>query len=84
MEASTRILPASTNPSEVKGFFAQMKGKAWEAIVEQVRDGSTIRVYLLPSFHLVQVYIAGVQVTLFLLSVAFLLFPLPLLELNIF
>ena len=61
-----------------------MKGKAWEAIVEQVRDGSTIRVYLLPSFHFVQVYIAGVQVTLFLLSVVFLLFNLPLIELNIF
>ncbi|KAG0525597.1 hypothetical protein BDA96_06G069700 [Sorghum bicolor] len=38
IEASTRILPSSTNPSDVKDFFAQMKGKALEAIVEQVRD----------------------------------------------
>lgn len=61
IEASTRILPSSTNPSEVKGFLAQMKEKALEAIVEQVRDGTTIRVYLFPSFHFVQVYVAGVQ-----------------------
>ena len=33
-----------------------------EALVEQVRDGSTVRVYLLPGFQLVQVYMAGIQV----------------------
>ncbi|XP_025825296.1 ribonuclease TUDOR 1-like [Panicum hallii] len=64
-EASVRILSSSTigeaNPSGTKGFVAEMKGKALEAIVEQVRDGSTIRVYLIPSFSFVQVYVAGVQ-----------------------
>lgn len=50
-------------PSDVKGFISEMKGKALEAIVEQVRDGSTIRVCLIPSFHFFQVYVAGVQVT---------------------
>jgi hypothetical protein len=50
-------------PSDVKGFVSEMKGKALEAIVEQVRDGSTIRVCLIPSFHFFQVYVAGVQVT---------------------
>ncbi|RCV33035.1 hypothetical protein SETIT_7G050500v2 [Setaria italica] len=64
-EASVRILPSSTmgeaGPSDVKGFISEMKGKALEAIVEQVRDGSTIRVCLIPSFHFFQVYVAGVQ-----------------------
>lgn len=50
-------------PSDAKGFVSEMKGKALEAIVEQVRDGSTIRVCLIPSFHFFQVYVAGVQVT---------------------
>lgn len=33
-----------------------------EGIVEQVRDGSTVRVYLLPEFQFVQVFVAGIQV----------------------
>ena len=39
------------------------KGAALSAIVEAVRDGSTLRVLLLPSFQYVQVYLAGVQVS---------------------
>ena len=72
MEASVRILPSLTiaeaNPSGTKGFVAEMKGKALQAIVEQVRDGSTIRVYLIPSFSFVQVYVAGVQVIIYIPS----------------
>eukprot|EP00271_Cylindrocystis_brebissonii_P011331 TRINITY_DN2863_c0_g1_i1.p1 TRINITY_DN2863_c0_g1~~TRINITY_DN2863_c0_g1_i1.p1 ORF type:complete len:1029 (-),score=217.63 TRINITY_DN2863_c0_g1_i1:718-3804(-) len=37
------------------------KGQSLPAIVEQVRDGSTVRVVLLPSFQYVQVYLAGIQ-----------------------
>ena len=33
-----------------------------EAVVEQVRDGSTLRIYLLPEFQFVQVFVAGIQV----------------------
>ncbi|KAK8289928.1 hypothetical protein V6Z11_D07G223100 [Gossypium hirsutum] len=32
-----------------------------EGIVEQVRDGSTVRVYLLPDFQFVQVFVTGIQ-----------------------
>ncbi|CAN0915950.1 Ribonuclease TUDOR 2 [Linum grandiflorum] len=32
-----------------------------ECVVEQVRDGSTVRVYLLPDFQFVQVFVAGIQ-----------------------
>lgn len=43
-------------------LLAANKGKPMEAIVEQVRDGSTVRVYLLPEFQFVQVFVAGIQV----------------------
>ena len=43
------------------GLLASHKGKPMEAIVEQVRDGSSLRVYLLPDFQFVQVFVAGIQ-----------------------
>ncbi|XP_073353655.1 ribonuclease TUDOR 1 [Aegilops tauschii subsp. strangulata] len=64
-EDSIRDLPPSAigelSGFDAKGFAVANKGKSLEAIVEQVRDGSTIRVYLLPSFQFVQIYVAGVQ-----------------------
>ena len=44
------------------GLLASNKGSPMQAIVEQVRDGSTLRVYLLPDFQFVQVFVAGIQV----------------------
>uniref|UniRef100_A0A0D3FVE8 Ribonuclease n=1 Tax=Oryza barthii TaxID=65489 RepID=A0A0D3FVE8_9ORYZ len=65
LESSIRDLPPSTigdgRSFDAKGFVAENKGKSLEAIVEHVRDGSTIRVHLIPSFLYVQVYVAGVQ-----------------------
>lgn len=65
-EASIRNLPPSAmvDPSnlDAMGLLASNKGKPMEAIVEQVRDGSTLRVYLLPDFQFVQVFVAGIQV----------------------
>jgi hypothetical protein len=46
------------------------KGQPLPAIVEAVRDGSTVRVYLLPEFHYVQVYCAGVQVNIYSHSIS--------------
>ncbi|KAB2000257.1 hypothetical protein ES319_D12G219700v1 [Gossypium barbadense] len=64
-EASIRDLPPSAigDPSnlDAMGLLAANKGKPIEGIVEQVRDGSTVRVYLLPDFQFVQVFIAGIQ-----------------------
>ncbi|GAB2278323.1 Translin-1 [Dionaea muscipula] len=42
-------------------LLAKNKGRPMQGIVEQVRDGSTIRVYLLPEFQFVQVFVAGIQ-----------------------
>lgn len=65
-EASVRVLPPSAigDPSnfDAMGLLANNKGRPMEGIVEQVRDGSTVRVYLLPDFQFVQVFIAGIQV----------------------
>ncbi|CAH2073709.1 unnamed protein product, partial [Thlaspi arvense] len=64
-EASRRDLPPSaigdSASFDAMGLLAANKGKPMEGIVEQVRDGSTIRVYLLPDFQFVQVFVAGVQ-----------------------
>ncbi|KAL9229368.1 hypothetical protein vseg_004842 [Gypsophila vaccaria] len=64
-EAAIRNLP----PSAIGGnsgfnafdFATENKGRSIQAIVEQVRDGSALRVYLLPEFQFVQVFVAGIQ-----------------------
>ncbi|KAL8230450.1 hypothetical protein R6Q57_000228 [Mikania cordata] len=65
VDAAIRNLPPSAvgDPSnlDAMGLLAVNKGKSMEAIVEQVRDGSSLRVYLLPEFQFVQVFVAGIQ-----------------------
>ncbi|KAF5476474.1 hypothetical protein F2P56_003226 [Juglans regia] len=64
-EASIRNLPPSAigDPSnlDAMGLLSTNKGRPMQGIVEQVRDGSTVRVYLLPEFQFVQVFVAGIQ-----------------------
>ncbi|KAJ4959753.1 hypothetical protein NE237_019663 [Protea cynaroides] len=64
-DASIRNLPPSAigDPSnlDAMGLLAANKGRPMQGIVEQVRDGSTVRVYLLPDFQFVQVFVAGIQ-----------------------
>ncbi|CAL9094210.1 unnamed protein product [Musa textilis] len=64
-ESAVRNLPPSAigDPSnlDAMGLLAANKGRPMHGIVEQVRDGSTIRVYLLPEFQFVQVFVAGIQ-----------------------
>lgn len=65
-EAAIRNLPPSAvgDPSnlDAMSLLAANKGRPMEAIVEQVRDGSSLRVFLLPDFQFVQVFVAGIQV----------------------
>ena len=65
-EASIRNLPPSAigDPRnlDAMSLLAANKGRPMQGIVEQVRDGSTVRVYLLPDFQFVQVFVAGIQV----------------------
>ncbi|EXB79410.1 nuclease domain-containing protein 1 [Morus notabilis] len=64
-EESIRNLPPSAlgDPSnlDAMSLLAANKGSSLQGIVEQVRDGSTVRVYLLPDFQFVQVFVAGIQ-----------------------
>ncbi|XP_038989395.1 ribonuclease TUDOR 1-like isoform X2 [Phoenix dactylifera] len=64
-EASIRNLPPSAvgDPGnlDAMGLLAANKGRPMQGIVEQVRDGSTVRVHLLPGFQFVQVFVAGIQ-----------------------
>ncbi|OMO52308.1 hypothetical protein COLO4_37280 [Corchorus olitorius] len=64
-EAAVRNLPPSAigDPSnlDAMGLLNENKGRPLQGIVEQVRDGSTVRVYLLPDFQFVQVFVAGIQ-----------------------
>lgn len=62
---SIRNLPPSAvgDPKnfDTKALLNKYKGQSLEAFVEYVRDGSTIHVYLLPSYQFVQVFVAGIQ-----------------------
>ncbi|XP_051115668.1 ribonuclease TUDOR 2-like [Andrographis paniculata] len=64
-DSSIRRLPPSavSDPSnlDVVALLDSKRGSPLEAIVDHVRDGSTIRVYLLPDYQYVQVFVAGIQ-----------------------
>ncbi|KAI8544128.1 hypothetical protein RHMOL_Rhmol08G0271500 [Rhododendron molle] len=64
-EAAIRNLPPSAigddSNFDAMGFLNSNKGSPMQAIVEHVRDGSSLRVYLLPEFQFVQVFVAGIQ-----------------------
>ncbi|XP_075491129.1 ribonuclease TUDOR 2-like [Primulina tabacum] len=64
-EASIRNLPPSamSDPGsfDAVALLAANRGSPLEAIVDHVRDGSTLRVHLLPEYQYVQVFVAGIQ-----------------------
>ncbi|KAI5420343.1 hypothetical protein KIW84_044217 [Lathyrus oleraceus] len=64
-ETSIRNLPplAISDPRnlDAMGLLSANKGSPMEGIVEQVRDDNTIRVYLLPEFQFVQVFVSRIQ-----------------------
>lgn len=41
------------------------KQKPISAVIEQVRDGSTVRAFLLPDFHYITLILSGVKVIMF-------------------
>ena len=42
----------------------RMQGKPISAIIENVRDGSTVRAFLLPDYHHVTLMMSGVKVNI--------------------
>lgn len=51
-----------------RNFVEQSNGKPIKAIIEHVRDGSTVRVFLLPDFHYITLMISGIRVSHFFFS----------------
>nr|KAJ0215319.1 hypothetical protein LSAT_V11C300138820 [Lactuca sativa] len=66
MEVAIRNLPpyafGDLSNLDAMGLLASNKGKPMEAILEKFRDGGSLRVYLLPEFHFVLVFVARIQV----------------------
>eukprot|EP00741_Cyanophora_paradoxa_P021539 tig00021357_g20794.t1 len=50
---------------DAHSLLDELKGRRLHAVIEQVRDGSTLRALLLPSFHMVTVHLAGIQAPTF-------------------
>lgn len=48
-----------------RNFVDQANGKPIRAIIEHVRDGSTVRAFLLPDFQYITLMISGIRVRLF-------------------
>lgn len=57
--------PISKNDEDADVLLRQLKGKPVQAIVEQVRTGTAIRVTILPSRHNIQIFLSGAQANSF-------------------
>ena len=56
---------SAENPRQLVDKF---KGKPVQAVVEHVRDGSTIRAFLLPDFYHITLMVSGIRVSCFALT----------------
>lgn len=46
----------------MRAFVDKAKGRPFEAVIEHVRDGSTVRCFLMPDFHYITLMISGIRV----------------------
>lgn len=53
------------NIENTRNFVDQKKGRPNDAIIEMVRDGSTVRAFLLPNFEYVTVMLTGIKCPMF-------------------
>lgn len=53
----------------LRNFVDQTNGKPIPAIIEHVRDGSTVRAFLLPDFQYITLMISGIRVRIFIYSI---------------
>lgn len=47
----------------MRSFVDKAKGKPIDAVIEHVRDGSTVRCFLLPDYHYITLMISGIRVS---------------------
>lgn len=55
-----------------RNFVDQSNGRPIKAVIEHVRDGSTVRAFLLPDFNYITLMISGIRVSLSFCFVFFL------------
>jgi len=53
------------NIENTRNFVDQKKGRPVDAVIEMVRDGSTVRAFLLPNFEYVTVMLTGIKCPMF-------------------
>lgn len=62
--ASEHIRNIKWTHENQRSFVEQQAGRPIKAIIEHVRDGSTIRAFLLPDFHYITLMISGIRVNI--------------------
>lgn len=58
---SNHVRNVNWNPEVTRNFVDSFRGQPIKAVVEQVRDGATIRAFLLPDFHYVTLIMSGLR-----------------------
>ena len=63
--ASTKIRDITWEMENPRALVDKYQGKPVSAIIENVRDGSTVRAFLLPDFYHITLMMSGVRVSCF-------------------
>jgi staphylococcal nuclease domain-containing protein 1 len=64
--ASTHVRDCKWNVDNLKQFVERAQGKPIKAVIEHVRDGSTVRAFLIPEFYHITLMISGIRVSIFI------------------
>jgi len=64
-EVAKHVRDVKWTVEQPRHLLDSLKGKANEAVIEHVRDGCTIRAFILPSFQYVTVMLTGVKAPMF-------------------
>ena len=67
-DASTHVRNVTWEVPDARQLVEQYRGRRIKAVVENVRDGSTVRAFLLPDFYHVTIMLSGVRVSYFSLN----------------
>jgi staphylococcal nuclease domain-containing protein 1 len=60
-DASTHVRSVTWEVPDARQLVEQYRGRRIKAVVENVRDGSTVRAFLLPDFYHVTIMLSGVR-----------------------
>lgn len=60
--AASNVRDCKWNIDNMKHFVERNQGKPIKAVIEHVRDGSTVRAFLVPEFYHITLMISGIRV----------------------